>query len=113
MSSSQWHKFYTAQVAAPPGVLFELLADMPEPEGAGTRVSRWLVLDISMPGIFRPLRRLILNSFDKENLRTMSAVKKYAEAHSGDSPGLGDGRDADRLDLARGKVRHQQPLAAG
>ena len=181
MSSSQWHKFYTAQVVAPPSVLFELLADMPdygrwlpssgqfarttdvepypvrlgsryhdgrpdepgkdwwgtvtgfqppgsldfhhtivvsqlratvdvhihysfEPEDAGTRVNRWLVLDISMPGIFRPLRRLILSSFDKENLRTMSAVKKYAEAHSGDAPGLRDGRDADRLDLARGEV---------
>lgn len=29
-----------------------------------------------------PLRRLILSSFDKENLRTMAAVKKYAETHS-------------------------------
>ena len=52
-------------------------------ERLSTRVSRWLVLDISMPSIFRPLRRLILNAFDKENLRTMSAVKKYAEAPSG------------------------------
>jgi hypothetical protein len=56
-----------------------------EPENASTRVSRWLVLDISMPTIFRPLRRLILSWFDKENLRTM-AVKKYAEAHTGDAP---------------------------
>jgi hypothetical protein len=188
MSSSQWHKFYTVQVAAPPGVLFELLADMPdygrwlpssgqfarttdvepypvrlgsryhdgrpdepgkdwwgtvtgfqppgsldfhhtivvsqlratvdvhihysfEPEDAGTRVSRWLVLDISMPDIFRPLRGLILSSFDKENLRTMSAVEKYAEAHSGDTPGLRDGGDADGLDLARGEVWHQQPVS--
>jgi hypothetical protein len=152
MPTSQWHKFYTSHVAAPPGVLFELLADMPnygrwlpgsqqfgkttdvepypvqlgsryhdgkpdepgkdwwgtvtgfqppgsldfhqtipvpqfratvdvhihysfEPENAGTRVTRWLVLDISMPAITRPLRRLILSIFDKENLRTMAAVK--------------------------------------
>ena len=163
MPASQWHKFYTAYVAAPPGALFELLADMPnyghwlpgsqqfgqttdvepypvqlgsryhdgkpdepgkdwwgtvtgfqppgsldfhhtitvtqlratvdvhihysfEQENDSTRVSRWLVLDITMPIIIRPLRRLILSSFDKENLRTMAAVKKYAEAHTGDSP---------------------------
>jgi hypothetical protein len=161
MAVSQWHKFYTAHVAAPPGVLFGLLADMPnyglwlpgsqqfasttdvepypvvlgsryhdgrpdepgkdwwgtvtgfqppgsldfrhtiavtqlratadvhihysfEPEDPGTRVSRWLVLDISMPAVARPLRRLIISSFDKENLRTMAAVKKYAEGHAGD-----------------------------
>ncbi len=160
MPASQWHKLYTSQVAAPPGALFELLADMPnygrwlpgsrqfgrttdvepypvqlgsryhdgkpdepgkdwwgtvtgfqppgsldfhhtiavtqlratvdvhihysfEPENASTRASRWLVLDISMPAITRPLRRLIISSFDKENLRTMAAVKKYAEAHAG------------------------------
>jgi hypothetical protein len=35
MSTSQWHKLYTSLVAAPPGDLFELLADMP---GYG----RWL-----------------------------------------------------------------------
>lgn len=29
MPASQWRKFCTAHVAAPPGVLFELLADMP------------------------------------------------------------------------------------
>jgi hypothetical protein len=46
-------------------------------------VCRWLVPGISMPRPFRPLRRLILSSFDKENLRTMTAVKKYAETHSG------------------------------
>jgi len=54
-----------------------------EPENGSTRVGRWLVLDISMPSLFRPLRRLILSSFDKENLRTMAAVKKYAETHAG------------------------------
>src|SRR6202034_1168401 len=58
-----------------------------EPENASTRVSRWLVLDITMPAITRPLRRLIISSFDKENLRTMAAVKEYAETHTGDAPG--------------------------
>ena len=162
--ASQWHKFYTAHVAAPPGILFELLADMPgygrwlpgspqfgkttevepypvrlgtryhdgkpdepgmdwwgtvtgfqppgsldfchaiavpqlratvdvhihysfEIEDGGTKVSRWLVLDISMPSVLRPFRRLILSSFDKENLRTMDAIKKYAEEHPGDGAG--------------------------
>jgi hypothetical protein len=158
MAKSQWHRFYSAKVAARPAVLFELLSDMPnyqrwlsrsdafgettdvvpypvqlgsryhdgkpaEPgkdwwgtvigfqppgsidfhhvihvgqlratvdvhihysfewDGQGTLVNRWLVLDITMPGIFRPLRRLITESFDKENVRTMDAVKSYAEAH--------------------------------
>jgi hypothetical protein len=157
MPSSQWHKYYTSQVGAPPAVLFDLLSDMPnyakwlpdsdqfkkttdvepypvqlgsryhdgrpdepgkdwwgivtgfqppgsidfyhvievkqlraivdvhihysfEAEGEGTHVIRWLVLDIRMPALFRPLRRLIVSSFDKENLRTMAAVKVYAEA---------------------------------
>jgi hypothetical protein len=35
MPTSHWHKLYTSQVAAPPGVLFELLADMPN-------YGRWL-----------------------------------------------------------------------
>jgi hypothetical protein len=95
MPTSQWHKFYDSHVAAPPGVLFELLADMPNygrwlpgspPENAGTKVSRWLVLDIAMPIIARPLRGLIIRRFDQENQRTMAAVKAYAEAHPGDSP---------------------------
>lgn len=51
-----------------------------EAEEHGTLVNRWLVLDITMPAILRPLRRLITGSFDKENVRTMDAVKKYAEA---------------------------------
>ncbi len=164
MPASQWHKFYTALVAAPPRVLFGLLADMPhygrwlpgsqqfgqttdvapypvqlgsryhdgkpgepgkdwwgtvtgfqppgsldfhhtitvaqlratvdvhihysfEPENDSTRVNRWLVLDISMPAVTRPLRRLIVSGFDQENLRTMAAVKKYAEANPGGAPG--------------------------
>ncbi len=161
MAHSQWHRFYTSQVAAPPGLLFDLLSDMPhydrwlppssqfadttdvepypvrlgsryhdgrpgepgkdwwgtvtgfqrpgsidfhhtirvrplfatvdvhihysfEPEQAGTVVNRWLVLDFSMPMAFRPLRALITAAFDKENLRTMAAVKQYADEHAGD-----------------------------
>lgn len=164
MSHSQWHRFYTSQIAASPGLLFDLLSDMPnygrwlppsgqfadttdvEPypvqlgsryhdgkpgqtgkdwwgsvtgfqppgsidfhhtirvrqlratvdvhihysiehdEQAGQRstVSRWLVLDVSMPLAFRPLRPAITTSFDRENLRTMAAVKQYAEAHAAD-----------------------------
>ena len=50
-----------------------------EPENGGTRVGRWLILDVSMPFVFRPLRRAVTSRFDKENQRTMAAVKKYAE----------------------------------
>lgn len=55
-----------------------------EPEDGNpgrTRVSRWLVLDVAMPIALRPLRRAITSSFDKENRRTMAAVKRYAAAH--------------------------------
>jgi hypothetical protein len=52
-----------------------------EPDGQSTLVNRWLVLDIAMPGILRPLRPLITGAFEKENVRTMEAVKTYAEAH--------------------------------
>lgn len=57
-----------------------------EPEDDGTQVARWLVLDITMPTLLRPLRRLIIRSFDEENVRTMAAVKNYAEAPSDDTP---------------------------
>jgi hypothetical protein len=53
-----------------------------ESEGNGTHVRRWLVLDVKMPVVLRPFRRFIISSFDKENVRTMDAVKRYAEAHS-------------------------------
>jgi hypothetical protein len=52
-----------------------------EQQDGTTLVARWLVLDIAMPVVLRPLRRLITASFDKENIRTMAALKKYAEAH--------------------------------
>jgi hypothetical protein len=53
-----------------------------EPVGTKTRVSRWLVLSIDMPLVVRPLRQLIIRSFDTENVRTMAALAKYAEAHA-------------------------------
>lgn len=61
-----------------------------EEDGECTAVTRWLVLDVSMPIVFRPLRPAITSRFDKENLRTMAAVKRYAEAHvgEGDSNGV-------------------------
>jgi uncharacterized protein YndB with AHSA1/START domain len=159
MSKSQWHKIYTAPVAAPPELVFTLLSDMPnygewlpssnafaattnvepypvrlgsryhdgkpdqpgkdwwgtvigfvrpgsvdfhhtitvrqlkatvdvhihysfEGDNGGTTVTRWLLLDVVMPMVARPLRPLIISSFDKENIRTLGAVKKYAEAHA-------------------------------
>jgi len=51
-----------------------------EPADGGTRVSRWLLLDFAMPAVVRPLRPLVTASFDKENLRTMAALKSYAQA---------------------------------
>ena len=51
-----------------------------ERQDGETAVSRWLVLDITMPLVFRPLRPLVTASFDKENERTMAALKRYAEA---------------------------------
>jgi hypothetical protein len=41
-----------------------------------------------MPILLRPARRLIIKSFDEENLRTMAAVKAYAEAHPSDATKL-------------------------
>jgi hypothetical protein len=49
--------------------------------------NRWLVLDVNMPSIVRPLRSVITSKFDKENVRTMAAVKQYAETHSADRAG--------------------------
>jgi Polyketide cyclase / dehydrase and lipid transport len=53
-----------------------------EADGGGTVVTRWLVLDVTMPVVFRPLRPLVTASFDKENVRTMAALKRYAEEHA-------------------------------
>ncbi len=51
-----------------------------------TTVTRWLVLDVTMPAVFRPLRPLITAGFDKENVRTMAALKAYAESRTGALP---------------------------
>jgi hypothetical protein len=53
-----------------------------EPQDDATKVTRWLVLDVRMPVVFRPLRPLITASFDKENVRTLAALKAYAETRS-------------------------------
>jgi hypothetical protein len=60
-----------------------------EADNDGTVVTRWLVLDVTMPFVFLPLRPVVTASFDKENVRTMAALKQYAEAHSsvGGAPG--------------------------
>jgi hypothetical protein len=55
-----------------------------EQAGQATLVTRWLVLDFAMPMGFRPLRPAITARFNQENLRTMAAVKRYAEAQAGD-----------------------------
>jgi hypothetical protein len=59
------------------------------PENDGTLVNRWLVLDVTMPIVLRPLRFAITSSFDKENLRTMAAIREFAERHprEGGAPG--------------------------
>jgi hypothetical protein len=43
-------------------------------------VTRWLLLDVTMPIVFRPLRPAVVSSFDAENVRTMAALKAHAEA---------------------------------
>jgi hypothetical protein len=56
-----------------------------ESHDGATEVTRWLVLDITMPAVALPLRRLITASFDRENLRTMAALQRYAEAQPAQS----------------------------
>jgi len=50
-----------------------------EPIEGVTVVSRWLALDVTMPAILRPLRSLITSRFERENLRTLAALKRYVE----------------------------------
>jgi hypothetical protein len=50
-----------------------------EPAEDRTRLVRWLVLDINMPAVLRPLRPAIIRPFDTENVRTIAALKAYAE----------------------------------
>jgi uncharacterized protein YndB with AHSA1/START domain len=50
-----------------------------EPEDGGTRVERWLILDVAVPLPLRPLRAAVTSRFDKENVRLLAALKQYAE----------------------------------
>lgn len=59
-----------------------------EPQGDGTLVDRWLVLDVTLPTVLRPLRPLIIRPFDAENVRTMGALTNYAEAHPDGIPAV-------------------------
>jgi uncharacterized protein YndB with AHSA1/START domain len=62
-----------------------------EAENGGTRVSRWLVLDLAMPLVARTLRGAITAQFDKENIRTIAALKQYAELHREERLSYDDG----------------------
>ena len=55
-----------------------------EREDGGTRVDRWLVLDVNMPRILRPVRSALISKFDKENERTLAVLKRHAETLSAD-----------------------------
>ena len=80
------HTIHVRQLAATVDVRIHYSLEAGE---GGTVVSRWLVLDLAMPVVLRPLRPLIIASFDKENARTLAALKRYAEAPSSvsDPPG--------------------------
>jgi len=73
------HVIHVAQVRATVDVHIHYSLEQKDDR---TTVTRWLVLDVSMPFILRPLRTAITSSFDRENLRTMAALKAYAEASS-------------------------------
>jgi hypothetical protein len=88
------HTIHVRQLAATIDVHIHYSLEQQDGE---TTVSRWLVLDVAMPLVFRPVRPLVTMSFDKENLRTMAALKQYAEARSS----AGDQADqADQADEA-------------
>jgi hypothetical protein len=71
------HTLHLKQVAATVDVHIHYSLEAGD---GGTVVTRWLVLDIAMPLVFRPIRPVVTAGFDKENLRTMAALKRYAEA---------------------------------
>jgi uncharacterized protein YndB with AHSA1/START domain len=74
------HTIDVTQVRATIDVHIHYSFEPPNNAEDGTVLSRWLLLDITMPLITRPARRLIINSFDRENVRTLAAVKAFAEA---------------------------------
>jgi hypothetical protein len=57
------------------------------PTGELTEVTRRLALDAVMPAVTRPFWPLVTAAFDKENTRTLAALRRYAEAQSA-GPGL-------------------------
>ena len=73
------HTIHVRQLAATIDVHIHYSIEQQDDE---TTVSRWLLLDVAMPFVFRPLRPLVTASFDKENVRTMAALKRHAEAQS-------------------------------
>jgi uncharacterized protein YndB with AHSA1/START domain len=75
------HTITVKQVRATVDVHIHYSIELADEQQERTKVNRWLVLDFAMPIVFRPLRRAITSAFDKENLRTMAAVKQFAEAH--------------------------------
>jgi Polyketide cyclase / dehydrase and lipid transport len=54
--------------------------------GGRSEVTRWLVLDARLPLVTRPLWPLAVAAFNKENVRTMAALKQHAEAQSAAGP---------------------------
>ena len=81
------HTIAVRQLRATVDVHIHYSFELADGDERRTHVTRWLVLDIAMPIVLRPLRRFIISSFDRENVRTMAAVKRYAEAH----PDMGRG----------------------
>jgi len=87
---------FTCQIAGPPELVFDLVADMPgyarwlpdssafrgtalDPSQGGTAVLRELDLTIDLRGPLKLLRPALLWGFRKENLRTLACLKKYVE----------------------------------
>jgi hypothetical protein len=75
------HTIAVRQLRAKVDVHIHYCFEPEDSDGQRTRLTRWLVLDIAMPIALRPLRRFLISAFDRENLRTIAAAKRYAEAH--------------------------------
>jgi uncharacterized protein YndB with AHSA1/START domain len=75
------HTIHVRQLRATVDVHIHYSFELADADERHTNVNRWLVLDVTMPIVFRPIRRAITSAFDKENVRTMTAVRQYAEAH--------------------------------
>lgn len=77
------HTIAVRQLRATVDVHIHYSIEASPPAGGATTVSRWLLLDVKMPWLLRPMLRLITSKFDQENVRTMAALKNYAEALPG------------------------------